>query len=223
MAEMACSVLVAFRRCARFWLRLGAILVLALASAPGLAQTIDNIAFARWNDAGAVQEVRSNRVTVTRAEQPLTLETFRIAPGSPDSLTLFASLCQPGGAPGAAQSFAIAPASQYRPGETILFTLAAPAANRDPDTVDRLAITIDNSTGEHIDLTVFETGRDTGLFSGSIATRWAGVGQTADDCALTVASGDRVTLATIDGMPGGVSVTRETLILADPFGVVFDS
>ena len=34
---------------------------------------------------------------------------------------------------------------------------------------------------------------------------------------------ETVTLATAGDMPGGASVTRDTLILADPFGVVFDS
>ncbi|UYV15418.1 carboxypeptidase-like regulatory domain-containing protein [Porphyrobacter sp. ULC335] len=202
-------------------------LVLAIA-APVAAKTIENIAHARWNEAGIVQEVASNRVEVTRVAAPLRLDTFRSAPGAQTKLTFMGSRCgqgRPGTptGPGAAQILAIAPASQYRPGETIIFTLAAPFANRDSGVVDSLAITVDNSTGGHIDLTVFETGVDTGLFAGSIATRRASVGPSRAECTLVVASGDRVTLATTGGMPGGVSVTRDTLILADPFGVVFDS
>ncbi|QDH36231.1 hypothetical protein E2E27_13480 [Porphyrobacter sp. YT40] len=201
---------------------LGAITALALGAAPAAAETIENVAYAQWIEAGVAQEVPSNRVTVTRAAQSATLETWRSAPGSPANITLFASLCQ-SGERGAAQSLAIAPATRYRPSETILFTLAAPAANADPVAVDTVTITVDNNAGEHIDLTVFETGPDTAIFAGSIATRRPGMGQNGDGCVLTVTSGDTVTLATADGFAGGAALSRDLLILADPFGVVFDS
>lgn len=209
----------------RIWAGLLGLIAAAFACAPAAAQTIENIAFARWSEAGTELVVASNRVTVTRAQAAARFETFRIAPDGTSSLTLIPSRCAPGepGAPGTAQTLAIAPTSQYRPGEVILFTLAAPFANQDPDAVDSLAITISSSSGESADLTIFETGADTGLFAGSIATRRTTAGQPADACTLAVASGETVTLASTQAMPGGVSVTRETLILADPFGVVFDS
>ncbi|WP_233997103.1 hypothetical protein [Porphyrobacter sp. HT-58-2] len=209
----------------RLWFGLLGLSAATLACATSVAaraQTIENIAFARWNEAGTAQEVASNRVVVTRAPAPPQIATFRNAPGGSAGLTVIPSRCR-SGTPDAPQTLTIAPTSEYRPGETIIFTLAAPLANRDPSAIDSLAVTVKNSTGRKLDLTVFETGPDTGLFAGSISTRRASAEPHAEDCALTVASGDRVILATADGMPGGVSVTRDTLILADPFGLVFDS
>ncbi|MFY7743979.1 MAG: carboxypeptidase-like regulatory domain-containing protein [Erythrobacter sp.] len=212
-------------RLTRHWLRPLARLAMLVALATGsslAAQTIENIAYARWSEAGALQRAASNRVVVTRSPAAVRLETFRKAAGSPTSIPLAPSRCQPG-TPGEAQTVAVAPATQYRPGETIIFTLAAPAANRDPAAVESLAITVNSGVGGRINLIAFETGPDTGLFAGSIATRRAGAVHSADDCVLPVRSGETVTLATTGDIAGGAQVTRDTLILADPFGVVFDS
>jgi len=183
---------------------------------------IENIAYARWNEAGAWQEASSNRVLVTRIAAAPQFKTFRIAPESEDRLTLAASRCGPG-VPGAVQAFPITASSQFRPGEIIIFTLAASQANRDRAAIDQLAITVSSRTGARADLTIFETGPDTGVFAGSIATHRASAQQKGDDCAVTVAAGDKVKLATASAMPDGASATRDIMILADPFGIVFDS
>lgn len=222
MCAAARTILPKRARSCRIGLWRGLIALAFGIGAPAAAQPIENIAYARWNEAGTVQQAASNRVAVARTAAPLWLETYRREPGSETSLTFAPALCGPG-EPGATQTLSIAPATQYRPGETIIFTLSAPFANRDPAAIDSLAITIDNSTGGHIDLTVFETGVDTGLFAGSIATRRASTAAGTEPCVLDVVSGETVTLATAGDMPGGASVTRDTLILADPFGVVFDS
>lgn len=219
---MARSFSAACRRRHNAFLWLTAILALTFAAAPAAAQTIENVARAQWQEAGKALEVQSNRVTVTRASPQLAIETFRIAPGSPDSITLSPARCQPG-QPNAAQSVAIAPASWYRPGETIILTFIAPAANRDPGVIGSLVVTVRSSIGQQLDLTVFETGPDSGRFAGSLPTLRAASAPTAQGCALTVASGGTVTFSTEDPATGGSTISRETQILADPFGVIFDS
>ncbi len=229
MGRVARRISAGWRRGSRLlhlWLVLAGLVTTALAGAPSLAQTIGNTAYARWTEAGLPREVASNRVEVTRTAAATRFDTYRLAPDSGARLVLSLPRCLPQGpdAAGAAQSVAIAPASRFRPGETIIFTLAAPAANRDPQKIDSLPVSASTGGGSRVELLAFETGPDSGLFAGSIATRRArGQEPSGDDCPLAVASGERVTLASGGGTPGGVSATGEALILADPFGMVFDS
>lgn len=209
------------------WLGL---IALALTGVPVAAQTIENIATARWIEAGRQGEAQSNRVVLRVEARQLNLQTFRVVSGSTTNITLTPSRCvsdlspgQGGGEPATAHTLALQPAREYRAGETIVFTLAAPSGNRDPGVLDSLRVAIGSSSGAAAELIIFETGPDTGLFAGSIATRHAAAGQMANGCLLTVEADLMVTIATGDDMPGGISVTRNVLISADRFGVVFDS
>ncbi len=218
-----------------WWLLLGLLGLIAsgLGAVPAASQTIENIAHARWTEAGAAAEAQSNRVAVTRAAAPTaSIETFRIAPGSAATIALTPSQCEAGGtgtggigAAGAVQTVGIEPASQYRVGEVIVFTLVAPAFNRDPGAIDSLRMIVGGGGANDAwaELLVFETGADTGVFAGMIGTRRAGVSPSNRDCLLAVTVGEIVTIATNEATPGGAPVSRDIIILADPFGTVFDS
>ena len=213
------------------WLSLVcALLAAGLSGVGASAQTIENIAQARWIAAGVPGAAQSNRVTVTRAQAAITLGTFRVSPGSSATVTFSPSQCvtepdasSPPPPPGPAQTIAIEPTSQHRPGETIVFSVLAPFANRNPGAIDALVVAITTSHGGQADLVVFETGPDTGRFIGTVATHREGIGQPVAPCVLDVVSGDRVTIAVTDSASGGASASSDTMILADPFGVVFDS
>lgn len=212
------------------WLALLGALAALLTSAPASAEAIENIATARWIEAGVPGETRSNRVTVTVSANPVSMETFRVASGGANSVAFFPSHCAVDGsgpvtlAPGtAAQTFGIEPASQYRAGETVVFTITTPLANRDPNAIDQLTVAATTSNGAQAALTVFETGPDTGQFVGAIATRRDTPGQPADDCRLSVTPGGMITLALGSNPSGSAVLTRDAVILADPFGIVFDS
>lgn len=201
-----------------------------LTSAPASAEVIENVATARWIEAGAPNETRSNRVSVTVAANPVSMQTFRVVPDGANSIAFIPSHCMDGGsgtdpvASGSpAQTLGIEPASQYRVGETVVFTITAALANRDPDEIDQLTVAARTSSGELVELTVFETGLDTGQFIGTIATRRDIPGQPGEDCRLGVMPGGTVTLVLRGTEAGSVVLTRDAVILADPFGMVFDS
>ena len=55
-----------------------------------------------------------------------------------------------------------------RAGQTLLFEVTALAANRNPNEVDQLSITITTLTGDRETEAIFETGPNTGVFVGQI-------------------------------------------------------
>ena len=73
------------------------------------AQTIENIAQARWMVSGAVVQTQSNRVEVTIAAPAVSLDTFRLAADSTLRVSLADGGCAwPGGSAG---TVGIAPAT----------------------------------------------------------------------------------------------------------------
>lgn len=227
---MAIPILDEWRRNGRWaeWLALvlGVLAVVAVTfgNTPAVAQTIENIAYARWNEAGVTAQAQSNRVAVPIVAPAARLETYRVVPESGTSLAVTPSHCLSAraSAPAAPQTLKIEPADQFRAGEVIVFILAAPPSNRDSGKVDSVQLTITSSAAQ-ADLIAYETGPDSGRFAGTIGTRRTSATKATGDCVLAVAGGEKVTIAANDAVPGGVAVTRETTILADPFGIVFDS
>lgn len=212
------------------WRQWGAILkgmaLLATLLAGGNAHAtdgpvIENIASAAWNDNGVAHQARSNRVTIAVLPPPPEIRLFRSDSTAADSLTFTASQCAAAGTPSGAIQHKVVPAAGYRSGQAILFEISARAANRDPAAIDSITAVLTAPNGDRETLTVFETGPDTGVFAGLAQTTRNSHTVAAADCALRVAAGDRVTL-TISGMGIG-EASRDIAILADPFGVVFDS
>ena len=215
---------------ARHLLSIFGLLAALVMSTPLAAQTIDNVAHARWTEIGVPDEIRSNRVSVVIAAPNLNIETFRINRGSTARITFMPSQCVNaaggGGAlanPQTAQTVGIEAANHFRAGEVIVFDINAPPFNRAPLAIDRLTVTVTTDQGASAELIVLETGPDTGRFIGNIPTFRNSSAQTDDDCGLAVAAGDVVTIATNAGARDGVSLSRDATILADPYGMVFDS
>lgn len=195
---------------------------------PGHAQFIVNTARAAWVQGGEARSATSNTVETVVEQVPLRIELFHPALGG-SAMALQTPLC--GGAPvalipGSARdsvSLPSAPTSAIRVGEILLFEIVAPLANRDPAAVDSVTVTITGTSGDREKLTIYETGTDTGRFAGAIRTASVPPSAVRGDCRLSVRSGDRVEVG-LDGVgTGGAVVSKIVNVLADPFGLVFDS
>lgn len=208
-------------------LRASAVMLLGVLAigAPGSAlqaQTIENIAYASWNDGDVVRETSSNQVTLTLEEQRTAITTFRIVQDSAQSLTYIPSAC--GSTPAArARTVNVEPVSAYRIGETMLVAVDAAFANRDPGMVETVTLVVTSPSGDRETLTLVESGSDTGYFIGSLVTVRA-VGTVAgEDCRLSVENGDVITIAPAGLLGESITLRRDVAVLADPFSIVFDS
>lgn len=116
---------------------------------------------------------------------------------------------------------AVAPTTSIRAGEQVIFRLVAPAGNRDPAVIDTVSAVITTSGGDREVLTVFETSPDSGVFTGSIPT--IATRPSTDDCRLGLSGGDTILIGGI--LVGGAQPIAMAMVtvLADPFGLVFDS
>lgn len=192
------------------------------------AQDIENIARAVWQRADQSIEVLSNPVVTTVSRPAVTVETFRYDAGSGLSMDLPQTKCEIGGATLAADNSRTASASvtrtdSYRVGERIVFRFNAAFANTGADTVNRIIVIITTPAGDREILTAFETGVDTGIFAGEIATTARPPQPVEYDCRLSVASGDNVQVALHADATTGPIISTQVNILADPFGIIFDS
>ena len=195
---------------------------------PGNAQTIINTARANWVQGGATRSTASNAVATTVEQLPLFIDLFHPQAGS-NQMKLQAPICGGSalnlvpGAAGGSLSLPAAATSSVRVGEIVLLRITAPLANRDPGAVDSLTVTISGSTGDREELTIFESGRDSGVFSGAIRTASIPPAPAGGDCRLSVRGGDTIQVS-LNGPEAGQAIVSKTVdVLADPFGLVFDS
>ncbi len=203
--------------------------VLPGAGAPAHAQTIENTARAEWREGDRVSTSVSNTVSIDVDRPDLAIGTYRPGSGSGSvPLSVRPSLC--GGSElivlglGSGQTLALPAHSSnaIRAGETLLFEIAAPLANRDRSVVDYLTATLTTRSGDREILRIFESGTDTGRFTGAIATHRTVAG-VHGNCRLSVGEGDAVSLFISTEETGKTFLTASVDILVDPFGVVFDS
>ncbi len=205
-------------------------------SAPVVA-TIENTAEATWEFGGRQISTTSNRVSFDVTLPPPEIRTFRPASTGDVDLTFRAPLCSAVGQstqgntgntgaseiPLTPQNGMAEQTATVRAGQTVLFEVTALAANVDPNAVDQLSITITTSTGDRETETIFETGENTGVFIGQIGTVRMPPPVVQGDCRLSIVDGAQVAItATLPGQTA-VLVETEVEVLADPFGVVFDS
>jgi uncharacterized repeat protein (TIGR01451 family) len=203
-------------------------------------RTITNIAEATWTFQGNTAASTSNPVTIDVTLPPPEIRAFRPRPQGGLELNFRAPLCTQTGqsasglvamtpmpAPSSATAEPISAVVEQtgliRVGQTLIFEVRAAEANIDPQAIDALVITITTSTGDREVQTVFETGLNTGVFIGQIASLPMPPAPVPGDCLLSVADGTGITVAA--SLPGRTEVIIETDVdvLADPFGVVFDS
>ncbi len=201
-------------------------------------RTVTNTATARWDFAGRAVNTTSNEVTFDVTVPPPEIRAFRPVSQSGTQLSFRAPVCNGIGRPG--QSTGPAPSGQAKPdtqplnltvqqtstlraGQTLIFEVQAPAANIDRNAIDQLEVVITTSTGDRETETIFETGLNTGLFVGQIDTARIPPAPVQDDCRLSIIDGASITVAA--SLPGSTAIIAQTSVevLADPFGVVFDS
>lgn len=218
------SRLITFRELAAAFL---AMLLLGLAPANG--QTITNTARASWTEGGASRAANSNTVTIPVVRAAISLSTFHPLPGAGSPLPVTPSICGgnplpfPGVSGPGAQPLPVQQTNELRVGETLILKFDAALANRDPGAIDQVVAVITTPRGEREVLTVFETGVNTGVFTGAIGTRRIPPPIVQGDCILSTQTGDRITVSI--GVHENAPPISTTLVsvLADPFGYVFDS
>ena len=192
------------------------------------AQTITNVAAARWSQGSNNFSVNSNAVTFSVMQQTLAIQTFT-GDAAGQRLPISAPTCGgnplilPGGT-GTSQPFAtVSPTTALRVGSVFYFQIDAPAANPNAGAIDRLVTTLTTASGDLETLTIYETAATSGVFVGAIQTAASPLGPVQGDCRLSVSGGDRIGLSV--SQPGsGITVAMGQLqVLADPYGLVFDS
>ncbi|MBO9623855.1 MAG: DUF11 domain-containing protein [Sphingomonas sp.] len=191
------------------------------------AQTITNVAGARWSEGGRAAEAQSNGVTLTVSPSPVTIGTYQRSDneGSPVDYTPSRCAGQQHAAandPQPTLSVPLAHTTTVVAGTTLYFSLSAPAANLHPDAIDQVVAKVRTSRGDVETVTIFETAENSGVFLGALPTRAVPAVPVSGDCALTVGADDRVTVEIL-GTSGGVIASAEVTALVDPYGMVFDS
>ncbi|MFC0686206.1 hypothetical protein [Novosphingobium clariflavum] len=196
---------------------------------PVRAATISNIAAASWTQDGQERVGQSNAVTFDVVPSAATIQTYRSVSSSPLSTPLAASTCDgaamagSGGTGGAATLTAIASARSFHIGEDMVIRIEAPSANRDAAVRDSIVVALTTSQGDQEEITIFETGTDTGIFAGSIPTSAIPPAPKASDCKLSVANDDTILIAYRSPATHQTIASTEVSVLADPYGMVFDS
>lgn len=195
---------------------------------PGHAQTINNTARAAWVQGGETRSATSNTVITTVEALPVSIELFHPQQGAAQ-MSLEPSLCggQPlalvPGASNGALSLPASPTSAVRVGEILLFRVSAALANRNPGAIDTLMVVIKGSSGDSERLTIYETGTNTGVFGGAIRTASIPPQPVTGDCRLSVHDGDEITVSVESRDQATDIASKIAAVLADPFGLVFDS
>lgn len=111
-------------------------------------------------------------------------------------------------------------AAVFKSDETLFIELADASANTDSGVTERVAIELSTGSGDLETLLAQETGPDTGVFVGYIATARPGALLVAD-CLLTTAVNERIVARYVDA--ADASDVASAAVLVDPLGVVFDS
>ncbi|MEM7688219.1 MAG: hypothetical protein AAF291_04290 [Pseudomonadota bacterium] len=200
--------------------------------------TITNIATAQWNFQGRAARTTSNEVSFDVTLPPPEIRAFRQTAQGPTQLSFREPFCAVQARPGAATSnsdmsdiiaeaqprnFIVEPVAVLRAGQDLIFEVQALGANTDPNAIDQLEVVITTTTGDRETEIIFETGENTGIFVGQMATVRMPPPVVTGDCRLSLVDGASITVsATIAGR-SNVTVSTEVQVLVDPFGVVFDS
>ena len=193
-------------------------------------ETISNTATALWSENGRPLRTTSNTVTFTVQDSAVQLQALRYLPGNQNAIAVKAPFC--GGTatssetlvPKVVLSGSLAPSDSFRIGETLYVRVAAPEANTLPAATDLLEIKITTLSGDEEVMTISETDPNSGEFLAAIGTTAIPPAPKQHDCQLSVRPGDIITIAISEGQPEISARASETVhVLADPYGLVFDS
>ena len=195
------------------------------------AQTIDNVAEARWTFDGNPFEMQSNLVSVEVQQIDTAITVFRPVSGSGTVLRYQNSRCTTTGGDLATtssgevlqQSTGVEQTNRISAGTRFLFQVTAPTANLDPSAVDRLQATLISNTGDRETITIFETGVNTGIFVGTIGTHRAPPAFTSGDCLLGVVDQGTIQIGIARIGNPEIIIAAKIDVFAAPFNFVFDS
>lgn len=202
--------------------------LLAMTSVPAAANTITNTAYARWNQSGTELTANSNVVSFDVVQEATGIFVLPLPNGS-ETLAINAGSC--GGTPlpsvnidpKGADPTAPAAISSIVVGQPVVFRLFRLHTGLNPGQIDTIKVTITSASGDEEQVTVTETTADSGVFYGAIPTSAIPPQPKSGDCRLSVSGGDRVTVS-YNGATGDGSVIKTDVdVLADPYGLVFDS
>ena len=209
--------------------------VSAFAAPPGAP--IDNRATLRFDNAASVEVVvNSNDVQLITAvtRSPSSIVMTRIVPSGAFEESLGPAFCAVNGSftplpdpvvPGTGTIDPTAPqqlasSDSFNLGEPVFLRLNDSDQNVDYQVIDVATVTLTNSSsGDTETIRLSETGPNTGIFSGYVAT--ASAGSIAGDCVLQGAMGESITVAYTD--PADAGDSSQTSASLDPLGKVFDS
>lgn len=207
-----------------------AVMLLIAPASQVRAQTITNIAGASWSEQGRDFSVRSNPVAIELA--PVgggTIDTFVPKGNGGQQLAFNPSRCGgatvtvPGGLDGNTVVASLEQSTTLKNGTTLFFRLVAPAANTNPNAIDSVTATLTTASGDREQLQVFETASNSGVFIGAIPTAAIPPSPVQGDCRLSVSPGDTISIECVKTGNTNVLATAQVEVLADPFGLVFDS
>lgn len=205
------------------------LLLAAILPAAGIeqahAQTITNIAEARWEADGQERFATTNSVQTEASRPEYEVTFFAVAPDG-DAAKLRTAWCLPQGS-GVPdwQIFAASQQDSGFTGQTLLVSVSAPVANVSPGVVDRFQVALSTRAGDREAITVFETGENTGRFVGAFETRRARFENVQGDCLVSLGASDEISVSLLQSgseSPSGVvlgALTFETTAIAE----VFDS
>ncbi len=201
-------------------------------SAQAQTQTITNVAKATWTFGGNDGGTESNPVEFEVTPRPPEIITYHPVPGegSGGNKTYPQPICfggqNPGdsaGVPEVTLSTPVEEIQTLRAGEDLVFEIRSWGSNLDRTAIDQLDVTLTTNQGDREVLRIFETGNNTGVFIGKISTGRLPPLPVQDDCRLNLANGDVIEIAASQPGEDAIVIETDVDVLADPFGVVFDS
>lgn len=198
---------------------------LCLAVPAASAGSITNTAQVKWSRSGMAYATTSNTVVIETVAPPAHIETMIASPAG-QTMSMFSPGCgtQPSASgSGVADQVRLMPETNFHAGEPLYFRVSSPAANIDPRAIDWIRMNLVSPAGDHEDIVIYETGPNTGEFLGSIQTALARVAPSSGNCILSVEPAQEISLLASTATSVAVIGVAQAEVLADPYGMVFDS
>ena len=193
-------------------------------------QVVTNTAQAEWDFSGSSFSTQSNTVSFEIEQFAPEIEAFSPTDGSGQQIDFQSPLCQSSqigtsgnGSGQGTQSVLVQPTEIIRAGEDLIFQVRATAGNLDTEAVDSLIAVLENSSGDREEIEIFETGPNTATFVGRIPTVRVPPSVVQNDCRMSLVDGDTINIAAQLDENSAIIISTDVEVLADPFGVVFDS
>ncbi|MFY7835722.1 MAG: isopeptide-forming domain-containing fimbrial protein [Novosphingobium sp.] len=205
-------------------------MLLSIPCATSAQEMITNTATANWTDHGQTVSATSNTVSFPVETAVATMQTLRYLPDGSGTIALALPSCGQrsmalsGSRTSITLNGSLLPSDSFRIGELLYVRISAPSANRSANAIDQLQIKATTSSGDEELMTIAETGVNTGEFLAAIATTAIPPAPTQRNCQLSVHSGDSITVEIADSrFQLAATPVSSVQVLADPYGLVFDS